>query len=161
MLYESTNTLLQSILVGLETGDESRWEDNVESGNACLFEMHQMSRPLYRAYRTDSLKASSARQSDIHGRLSRAIPHVRSMVIAIRHRDRARALESGNCALVEMYGARTLPPASPAVRPKLEARSAPEAQHLHAKVAERHRLTLVGGKLPSPTRVAVRNGRPQ
>jgi hypothetical protein len=49
MLYESTKGLLQSILLSLETGDDSRWDDQTESGNAILFEMHQMSGSLYKA----------------------------------------------------------------------------------------------------------------
>ena len=53
MLYDSTKALLQSILRSLETSDEIRWDEHTESGNACLYEMHQMARPLYKAYRTD------------------------------------------------------------------------------------------------------------
>jgi hypothetical protein len=37
--------------------------------------------------------------------LHRAIPHVRTMVIAIRHKDQTRALESGKAALAEMNAA--------------------------------------------------------
>jgi len=36
----------------------------------------------------------------------RAIPHVRKMVIAIRHKDQIHALESGRAALAEMNGTR-------------------------------------------------------
>lgn len=102
MLYDSTKTLLQTILRVLETDDESRWDDQNESGNACLYEMHQMSGPLYKAYRTDN--TNSVLQSRLPEKLNRAMPHVRSMVIAIRHRDRARALQSGKAALAEMNG---------------------------------------------------------
>src|SRR5664279_1395557 len=45
MLYDSTKALLQSILRSLETTGEIRWDEHTESGNACLYEMHQMSRP--------------------------------------------------------------------------------------------------------------------
>lgn len=113
MLYDSTKTLLQSILRVLETGDESRWDDQIESGNACLYEMHQMAGPMYKAYRTDSGNANSVAQSSLPEKLYRAMPHVRSMVIAIRHRDRTSALDSGKAALAEMNGAR--PPCLPCV----------------------------------------------
>lgn len=103
MLYESTKSLLLSILRSLEA-EEIRWDDQTESGNACLYEMHQMSGPLYKAYRSDTLNASSAGQSTLPEKLNRAIPHVRMMVIAIRHKDRTRALESGRVALAEMNG---------------------------------------------------------
>jgi hypothetical protein len=104
MLYDSTRNLLQSILRSLETGDETRWDDRTESGNACLYEMHQMSGPLYKAYRSDRLNANSVAQAGFPDKLIRAIPHVRTMVIAIRHRDQTRALESGRVALAEMNG---------------------------------------------------------
>jgi hypothetical protein len=104
MLYDSTKSLLQSILRSLETGDETRWDDQTESGNACLYEMHQMSGALYKAYRSDRLNADSLVQSTLPDKLNRAMPHVRTMVIAIRHKDQTRALESGKAALAEMNG---------------------------------------------------------
>ena len=104
MLYDSTKSLLQSILRSLETGDETRWDDQTESGNACLYEMHQMSGALYKAYRSDRLNADSLVQSTLPDKLNRVMPHVRTMVIAIRHKDQTRALESGKAALAEMNG---------------------------------------------------------
>ena len=104
MLYDSTKNLLQSILQSLEAGDEASWDDQTESGNACLYEMHQMSGRQYKAYKSDNLSARAAGQNSIPDKLSRAMPHVRTMVIAIRHRDQARALESGRAALAEMNG---------------------------------------------------------
>jgi hypothetical protein len=106
MLYDSTRSLLQSILRSLETGDETGWDDQTESGNACLYEMHQMSEPLYKAYRSDRLNANSLVQSTLPNKLAKAMPHVRTMVIAIRHKDQVRALESGKAALAEMNGTR-------------------------------------------------------
>jgi hypothetical protein len=106
MLYESTKGLLQSIVKSLERGDRTRWDDQTESGNTCLYEMHQMSRPLYRAYKSDGLNPNSAGQNTIPEILSRAIPHVRMMVMAIRHKDPTRAIKSGKAALAEMNGAR-------------------------------------------------------
>jgi hypothetical protein len=101
MLYDSTKGLLQSILRSLETSDETRWDDRTESGNACLYEMHQMSGPMYKAYRSDSSNAFSPTQSSLPEKLNRAM-HVRTMVIAIRHKDQSRALESGKAAMAEM-----------------------------------------------------------
>jgi hypothetical protein len=106
MLYDSTKGLLQSILRSLETGDETRWDDHTESGNECLYEMHQMSEPRYKAYRSDGINANSLVQSTLPDKLSRAMPHVRTMVIAIRHKDQPRALQSGKAALAEMNGVR-------------------------------------------------------
>jgi hypothetical protein len=107
MLYDSTKNLLQSILQSLEAGDEILWDDQTESGNACLYEMHQMSGRLYKAYKSDNLNAHSVVQSSLPEKLSRAMPHVRTMVIAIRNKDQMRALESGRAALAEMNGTNT------------------------------------------------------
>ena len=104
MLYDSTKSLLQSILRSLETGDQSRWDDQTESGNACLYEMHQMSKPMYKAYKSDTFNANSVAQSGFPEMLNRAMPHVRTMVIAIRHKDQTIALESGKAAMAEMNG---------------------------------------------------------
>ncbi|MGO4884447.1 MAG: hypothetical protein ACLP59_27045 [Bryobacteraceae bacterium] len=102
MLYDSTKSLLQSILRSLETVDASGWDDQTESGNACLYEMHQMSGSLYTAYRPDSLHAKSRLQGNLPEKLTKAIPHVKTMVIAIRHKDQIQALESGRAALAEL-----------------------------------------------------------
>jgi hypothetical protein len=120
MLYESTKGLLQAILQSLETGDETRWDDQTESGNSCLFEMHQMAGSLYQPYKTDRLNATSRTQGNLPRKLTKAIPHVRSMVIAIRHKDRTRALESGHAALAEMNAAAHSIPATSAAEPMAE-----------------------------------------
>ncbi len=67
-------------------------------------EMHQMAGALYQPYKTDRLNASSREQGNLPQKLTKAIPHVRTMVIAIRHQDRPRAIESGKAALAEMNG---------------------------------------------------------
>jgi len=110
MLYDSTKSLLQTILRSLETGGDAGWDDQTESGNSCLYEMHQMSGSQYQPYRPDRLNANSMVQSHLAEKLNRAIPHVRTMVIAIRHKDQTQALESGKAALAEMNGAsRSIP----------------------------------------------------
>jgi hypothetical protein len=103
MLCDSTKTLLQSILQSLETPSQAGWDDRIESGNQCLYEMHQMTRPLHRAYRTTSSDKWPTHVPDSE-RLNRAMPHVKAMVRAIRHRDQATALVSGKAALAEMNG---------------------------------------------------------
>ena len=134
MLYESTKGLLQSILRSLETGDATRWDDQTESGNACLYEMHQMSGPLYKAYKSDGSTASAAVQSNLSKKVNRAMPHIRTMVIAIRHKDQTLALESGKAALAELNGPS---PAEPSARSK-----APTAEHAVGRpaIAEAARL---------------------
>ncbi len=124
MLYDSTTSLLQSILRSLETGDETGWDDKTESGNACLYEMHQMSGSLYQPYRSDSLHANSLAQSTLHVKLNRAMPHVRMMVIAIRHKDQTRALASGKAALAEMNGTSPSNPSGCRTEPTTESKEA-------------------------------------
>ena len=124
MLYDSTKGLLQSILQSLETGDETRWDDQTELGHACLYEMHQMSSPLYKAYRSDGLNAQSVAQRSFPEKLHRAMPHVRTMVIAIRHRDQTLALDSGRAALAEMNGTRASIPSGGGTEPGMESKEA-------------------------------------
>lgn len=102
MLYDSTKALLQSILRSLEATGDIPWDEHTESGNACLYEMHQMSRPAYKAYRTDKQNANSQAQMGFPDKISRAMPFVRTMVIAIRHKDQSAAVENGKSALAEM-----------------------------------------------------------
>jgi hypothetical protein len=125
MLYDSTKYLLQSILRSLETGDEAQWDDQTESGNACLYEMHQMSGRLYKAYRSDSLNAVFPSQSSLPERLKRAIPHARMMVIAIRQKDQERALASGHASLAELNGAGPSVPSACAPAPPAASSEAP------------------------------------
>jgi len=94
MLYDSTKSLLRNILRSLESAESTPWDDHLESSKACLFEMHQMSRGLGKAYKSD--KALEAQ------RVARAMPHVRTMAIAIRLRDQAKAIEASRAALAEM-----------------------------------------------------------
>ena len=102
MLYDSTKSLLQGILRSLETVDDTGWDDQTESGTACLYEMHQMSGSMHTPYKPDKLNAASQSPGNLAEKLTRAIPHVRTMVIAIRHKDRATALESGKAGLAEL-----------------------------------------------------------
>jgi len=141
MLYDSTKSLLQSILRSLETGDETRWDDQTESGNSCLYEMHQMSGSLYKAYRSDSLTANSLAQSSLPEKLNRAMPHVRTMVIAIRHKDQTRALESGKTALAEMNGTSPSMPSGCCTEPMPESKEASVVRQ-HGKPTGKHGLLI-------------------
>jgi hypothetical protein len=146
MLYDSTRGLLQSILTSLETGDENRWDDRTESGNACLYEMHQMSRPLYKAYRADSSNASSLPQSSLPEKLNRAMPHVRLMVIAIRRKDQSTAIESGRAALAEMNGARTpIPGANGSIGPEVKNKAVSIVVRQRATIGKQRKAAVASG----------------
>jgi hypothetical protein len=138
MLYDSTKSLLQSILISLETSDETKWDDHTESGNACLYEMHQMSGRLYKAYKSDRLNAKSAVQDTLPEKLNRAMPHARMMVIAILHKDQARALESGKAAMAEMNGVSR--PAPPVSEPRAEIEGVPIPVREHVKTSRQSRV---------------------
>jgi hypothetical protein len=101
MLYDSTKVLIHGMLQSLRTADTGGWDDHVESGSECLYEIHQMARPRYQGYRSDAANRSVA-LVPVYERAARAIPHVKLMVRAIRRRDRAAAVESGTAALAEM-----------------------------------------------------------
>lgn len=102
MLQESTKTLLLQILQSLETGSETDWDDQFESCKECLYEMHQMTRPSSQTYRKDSLDARWPTRKPSAEKLNRALPFVKNMVVAIRRRDQAAALENGRAALAAM-----------------------------------------------------------
>jgi len=101
MLYDSTKVLLRGMLRSLRSPDQEGWDDHVESGGECLYEIHQMSRPLYKGYRVDPMNRAPA-LVPVYERAARAVPHVKSMVRAIRRKDRVAAVESGTAALAEM-----------------------------------------------------------
>jgi hypothetical protein len=101
MMYESTRALLRSIVQSL-TGSDVAWDDQIESGRECLYEMHQMTRALTLLDKTAHHRWA-ANIPDL-GKLQRAIPHVKEMVAAIQHRDQATALHTGRAALSEMNG---------------------------------------------------------
>ena len=102
MLQESTKTLLLTIIRSLETAGDAEWDDQNELGKECLYEMHQMTRPTFHAYRMDSSDAKWPTHIPSSAKLSRAMPHVKSMVSAIRRRDQATALGSGKAALAAL-----------------------------------------------------------
>jgi hypothetical protein len=101
MLYDSTKVLLRGILVSLQNGEKVRWEDQIELASECSYEMHQMARPLYRGYTTDPVKKAPVLVM-VSERAAKAIPHVKSMVRAIRRKDQLAAVESGRAALAEL-----------------------------------------------------------
>ena len=86
MLYDSTKILLHVILRSLATPERVGCDDQIEWGGECLFEMHQMSRPLYMGYRTDGWHGKTPTLVPVHERAARAIPYVKSMVRAIRRK---------------------------------------------------------------------------
>ena len=92
MLYYSTKTLLSSILQSLERSDDIAWDDHIESGKECLYEMFQMTGP----------GVTPATEVPFCATLDMAIPHVKSMLKAIRRQDRAMAIEHGKMAFAAM-----------------------------------------------------------
>ena len=102
MLQDSTKGLLIKIVQLLETADQVDWDDQGQSGRECLYEMHQMTRPTLQAYRMDSTDSKWSLHLPDSAKLNKALPHVKAMVTAIRHRDRSAALISGKAALAAM-----------------------------------------------------------
>jgi hypothetical protein len=100
--------------------------------------MHQMCKPRYKAYKSDSLNADSAGPSTIPESLNRAIPHVRTMVIAIRQKDQTRAIASGRAALAALNCASH----SRVSGKNRETRKPSEGLRRHEKSAGKHRPTV-------------------
>jgi hypothetical protein len=138
MLYDSTKILLQSILHSLEKADGTGWDDQNESGKQCLYEMHQMSKPLYKGYRTDGAKGKTPVLVSVSEYVNRAIPHVKAMVSAIRRKDRATALESGKAAIAEMNGTAVPRGPSCSTGPKTESKEFSNVLRQHKKPVGQH-----------------------
>jgi hypothetical protein len=102
MMYDSTKTLLRGILQELEIADKGKWDDHIEAGKEVLYEMHQMSRPSHKAYRSDSFNGKSHGHMPVVKDVTKAIPHIKCMMIALRRKDRVTALASVKAALCEM-----------------------------------------------------------
>ena len=102
MVYDSTKTLLCSIIRSLETADEAAWDDLHELGKECIYEMSQMTRQSYQPCRKDSANTQWPSRLPDSDKSLEAMPHVKALVSAIRHRDQATALESAKAALAAM-----------------------------------------------------------
>ena len=92
MWHGNTKNLLESIVRGLKTEppqDDAEWQAQTELVQACLTEMVEMSEPTVN-------QAMGATSRYVHhpvaDKLNRAMPHVRSMLTAMRERDRTTAL---------------------------------------------------------------------
>lgn len=99
MWYRSTKSLLESIVRWLKNEtpqDDAEWQAQTELVQACLSEMMEMSKPPVNAFR-----AATSRyvHRPVVNKLNGAMPHVRSMLTAMKDRDRTTALAHGETAV--------------------------------------------------------------
>jgi hypothetical protein len=99
MWYGNTKNLLDSIVRWLKSElpqDESEWQAQTDLVQTCLAEMVEMSEPT-----VNPAKGSRSRyvHRPVADKLNRAMPHVRSMLTAMRNRDRTTALACGEATL--------------------------------------------------------------
>ena len=104
MLFESTTTLLRTIVFSIEDHGESKLDDHLEFGHQCLYELHQLARPSARTPKSDSKGKFQVASMPPFERAIRAIPHVKSMMRAIRSKDQVAAVASGRAAISAMEG---------------------------------------------------------
>ena len=99
MWYGNTKNLLESIVRGLKTEppqNDAEWQAQTELVQACLTEMVEMSEPTV----NQSMGATSRYvHHPVADKLNRAMPHVRSMLMAMRDRDPTTALAHGETTL--------------------------------------------------------------
>jgi len=157
MLQESTQALLIKAIQSLETGSEVIWEDQIEFGKECLYEMHQMTRPSFSAYRMQSTDAKWPTHLPDSARLHRALPYVKAMVCAIRHRDRAVAISSGKSALAAMNGAASPNPLGGGPPPSLESEVVPSVVRQEIERVKKHHRIFEDRTLPRRVRAATGN----
>ena len=99
MWYGNTKNLLESIVRGLRTEapqNDAEWQAQTDLVQACLAEMVEMSEST-----VNPSKGATSRyvHRPVADKLNRAMPHVRSMLSAMRDRDRASALKHGETSL--------------------------------------------------------------
>jgi hypothetical protein len=99
MWYGNTKNLLESVVRWLRTEApqaDSEWQAQTDVVQACLEEMVEMSEPT-----VNPAKGAASRyvHRPVADKLNRAMPHVRSMLTAMRDRDRTSALAHGQTTL--------------------------------------------------------------
>jgi hypothetical protein len=99
MWYGNTKHLMESIVRGLKIEppqNDAEWQAQTELVQACLTEMVEMSEPTV----NQSMGATSRYvHHPVADKLNRAMPYVRSMLTAMRDRDRTTALAHGETTL--------------------------------------------------------------
>jgi hypothetical protein len=164
MLFDSTTLLLRSIIQTLEKNDGTGWDDYVELGKQCLYELHQMARSSSRTYKPESNPNSRPHALlPAPERAIRAIPHMKLMNAAIREENRQAAIESGKAAIAEMNGVSALHVVvPPAVLPKAESEVPPakaEKAPLVAKSRTRSAPKRIAQGKPRPSRALATSSR--
>ena len=99
MWYGNTKSLLESIVRWLKTEgpqSDAEWQTQTDLAQACLAEMVGMLEPPI-----NPPKGVTSRyvHRPVADKLNRAMPHVRSMLTAMRDRECATALAHGETAL--------------------------------------------------------------
>ena len=90
--HDTTKSLLDGVVRWLKTGpspNDAEWQAHTDLVQVCLAEMVEMS--------VNPSKGPSSRY--VHGLVNRAMPHVRSMLTAMREHDRTTALAHGETTL--------------------------------------------------------------
>jgi hypothetical protein len=99
MFYGNTKSVLESIVRWLKTEpspNDAEWQAHTDLVQACLAEMVEMSEST-----VNPSKGVSSRyvHRPVADKLTRAMPHVRSMLTAMRDRDLTTALAHGETTL--------------------------------------------------------------
>jgi hypothetical protein len=155
MLFESTTILLRSIVRSIESSGEPGWDDHLESGNQCLYELHQLARSSGRTYKSSNAKFPVI--APAFERAIRAIPHVKLMMGAIRRKDQGAAVESGRVAIGEMNGTKAaLPVVSPVEQKPAIAQAATRPEEPAIGKIHRHKVPAKQKRTPVAKRKPVR-----
>ena len=97
--YGNTKSVLESIVRWLSTDpskNDAEWQAHTDLVHSCLAEMLEVLEPTANPSVGATLRYVHRPVAD---KLNRAIPHVRSMLTAMRDRDRSTALAHGETTL--------------------------------------------------------------
>lgn len=102
MFYDTTKESLKNVVEWLEDDNQAAWGDLIRAGEEVLYEIEHMARPIKRPDKTGSFGEELPIDNPFAENLNGAIPEVRSMLRAMRMRNRAAALGHGRAALAVM-----------------------------------------------------------
>jgi hypothetical protein len=103
MMYSASRSDVKNIVQWLQGHDESQWKDQTSLLSETISDLNRMARPKRRPDKTGS--RSMEPDSIPHGaaEINTAMPQLKNMMSAMRSRNRAAAIESGEAALAFLH----------------------------------------------------------
>jgi hypothetical protein len=102
MHLQATISQIESVVQWLQGTDETQWQDQFDLIQESTSELGRMSGPLPGQSKTGTRSVQRPVYAPGSEGMRAAIPHLQDMLVRIRSRDRAGAIESGLAALASL-----------------------------------------------------------